>query len=76
MADNIQVTQGTGTTMATDDIAGVQYPRVKVSWDVARATLQGKWVCQKPKNEVMNGVIGYTFEPYNSAWFPQSDING
>lgn len=32
MADNIQVTQGAGTTMATDDIAGVQYPRVKVSW--------------------------------------------
>jgi hypothetical protein len=34
MADNIQVTQGTGTTMATDDISGVQYPRVKVSWGV------------------------------------------
>ncbi len=31
MADNIQVTQGTGTTMATDDVAGVQYPRVKIS---------------------------------------------
>jgi len=34
MADNIQVTQGTGTVMATDDISGVQYPRVKVSWGV------------------------------------------
>ena len=34
MADNIQVTQGTGTTMATDDISGVQYPRVKISWGV------------------------------------------
>jgi len=34
MADNIQVTQGTGTTMATDDIGSVQYPRVKVSWGV------------------------------------------
>jgi len=31
MADNITVTQGTGTTMATDDVSGVQYPRVKVS---------------------------------------------
>jgi len=31
MADNIQVSQGAGTTMATDDVAGVQYPRVKVS---------------------------------------------
>jgi len=31
MADNISVTQGSGTTMATDDVSGVQYPRVKVS---------------------------------------------
>lgn len=31
MADNIQVSQGTGTTMATDDVSGVQYPRVKIS---------------------------------------------
>lgn len=42
------------------------------AWDVARATLQGKWVCQKPKDEFMNGVIGYTVEPYNSAWFPEA----
>jgi len=32
VADNIQVTQGVGTIMATDDISGVQYPRVKLSW--------------------------------------------
>lgn len=31
MADNITVTQGTGTTMATDDVSGVQYPRIKIS---------------------------------------------
>lgn len=30
MADNIQVTQGSGTVMATDDIGGVQFPRVKL----------------------------------------------
>jgi hypothetical protein len=30
MADNIQVTQGYGTTMATDDIGGVHYPRSKL----------------------------------------------
>jgi hypothetical protein len=34
MADNIQVSQGSGTTMATDDVAGVQYPRVKLSHGV------------------------------------------
>lgn len=32
MADNITVTQGTGTTLASDDISGVQYPRVKMAW--------------------------------------------
>lgn len=31
MADNINVTQGTGTIIATDDVAGVQYQRVKLS---------------------------------------------
>lgn len=31
MVDNVAITAGTGTTMATDDIGGVQYPRVKIS---------------------------------------------
>lgn len=31
MADNILVSQGVGTTIATDDIGGVQYQRVKLS---------------------------------------------
>lgn len=39
MADNIQVTQGNGITMATDDISGVQYPRVKISWGVDGAAV-------------------------------------
>jgi len=30
MADNVQVTQGSGTTMATDEISGVHYPRFKL----------------------------------------------
>lgn len=32
MADNIAATPGTGVTLASDDIAGVHYPRVKLSW--------------------------------------------
>lgn len=32
MADNILVTSSGSTTMATDDISSVHYPRVKVSW--------------------------------------------
>jgi len=31
MADNVAITAGTGTTLASDDIAGVQYPRAKLS---------------------------------------------
>lgn len=31
MSDNILVTQGSGTTMATDDISSVHYPRVKLA---------------------------------------------
>lgn len=31
-ADNITVTQGSGTTMATDDVGGAHYQRVKAVW--------------------------------------------
>lgn len=30
MADDVQITQGSGTTVATDDVAGVHYQRVKL----------------------------------------------
>ncbi len=32
MADNVAVTAGTGTTIATDDVGGAQHQRVKVTW--------------------------------------------
>lgn len=32
MADNIQITAGSGTSIASDDIGGVQFQRVKVTW--------------------------------------------
>jgi hypothetical protein len=32
MADNVAITAGSGTTIATDDIAGVQVQRVKATW--------------------------------------------
>ncbi len=31
MADNVAITAGTGTSVATDDVAGVHYQRVKIS---------------------------------------------
>lgn len=32
MADNLQVTQGSGTTIAADDIGGVLFQRIKNTW--------------------------------------------
>lgn len=32
MADNVPITAGTGTDIATDDVGGVQYQRVKATW--------------------------------------------
>lgn len=32
MADNVAITAGSGTNVATDDIGGVQYQRVKNTW--------------------------------------------
>lgn len=34
MADNVAITAGSGTNIATDDIGGVQYQRVKATWGV------------------------------------------
>ena len=35
MADNVSITQGSGTNVATNDIGGVQYPRMKITWGAA-----------------------------------------
>jgi hypothetical protein len=32
MVDNIAITPGTGATVATDDVGGIQYQRVKLTW--------------------------------------------
>lgn len=32
MVDNVAITAGSGTSIATDDVGGVQYQRVKVTW--------------------------------------------
>jgi hypothetical protein len=32
MADNVAITAGTGTSVATDDIGGNHYQRIKVTW--------------------------------------------
>ena len=32
MADNVAATPGSGVTLAADDVAGVLFPRAKVTW--------------------------------------------
>lgn len=34
MADGVAITAGAGTTIATDDIAGIHFQRVKATWGV------------------------------------------
>ena len=46
------------------------------AWAVAQQTVQGKWVFPKPDDALMTGVIGYTVEPYDPAWFPEVESNG
>lgn len=41
------------------------------AWAVARETLQGQFVFAKPDDALLNGVTGYTVEPYNPAWFSE-----
>jgi hypothetical protein len=40
------------------------------AWAVAQETVQGTWVFAKPDDALMDGVVGYTVEPYDSNWFP------
>lgn len=39
MADNFQFSLGSGATGASNDIAGVHYPRVKLTWGLAGSSL-------------------------------------
>jgi hypothetical protein len=44
------------------------------AWTEAQKTVQGKWVFAKPADALMDGVLDYTVEPYDPAWFPSEDI--
>jgi hypothetical protein len=44
------------------------------AWAEARETLQGTWVFQNPDDALLNGVTGYTVEPYDPGWFEMQQI--
>lgn len=44
------------------------------AWAAARQTNVGTWVFAKPADALLDGVTGYTVEPYNPAWFQQNAL--
>jgi hypothetical protein len=45
------------------------------AWAVAQDTVQGKWVFAKPDDALLDGVVDYTVEPYDPAWFPTTEVS-
>lgn len=45
------------------------------AWAVAQKTAGGSWVFQKPDDSLMDGVAGYTVEPFDPAWFPDLEVS-
>jgi hypothetical protein len=39
------------------------------AWAIPQVTGQGKWVFQKPSDDILDGVTGYVVEPFNPEWF-------
>jgi hypothetical protein len=46
------------------------------AWAEIAQTVQGKWVFPKPDDAMLDGVTGYTVEPYDPGWFPKVELNG
>jgi hypothetical protein len=59
MADNIQITQGSGTTIATDDVAGAHYQRFKldVGTDGAASPVTGQVPISIGANKIASGAV-------------------
>jgi hypothetical protein len=45
------------------------------AWATAQKTTQNKWVFAKPEDALLNGVTGYTVEPYDPDWFPKQEMS-
>ncbi len=73
MADNIAVTPGTGATVAADDIVGVLYQRVKVTWGVDGVATDATATTPLPIDLVSWG--GTATAPLNSDPVPISSAD-
>ena len=59
MADNVAITAGSGTSIATDDIGGVQYQRVKVAIGADGAAIPGLFAAGEVAGFGGGGYHGY-----------------
>lgn len=66
MADNYAVTQGSGTTMASDDVAGVHYPIVKMAHGAADSATMVSSASPLPITESASQVDDAAFTPASS----------
>ena len=58
MADNLQVTEGSGITVASDDVGGVQYQRVKVErGQDGKATSDPKYASISASSSGDNAIV-------------------
>lgn len=76
MADNIAITAGAGTTVASDDIGGVHYQRVKMVWGVdgtasdANATTPLPVSLTMPATQIHKAVNVTTTQTGTDVWTP------
>lgn len=45
------------------------------AWAMAQKTAKNTWVFAKPDNALLDGVAGYTVEPYDPNWFPVKEMS-
>jgi hypothetical protein len=66
MADNVAITAGAGTTIATDDVGGVQHQRVKLTMG-ADGVSEGDVSSSNPLPVIGNGELVETLEAIRFA---------
>ena len=67
MADNVAITAGSGTNVATDDLSGVHYQRVKVSWGADGVANDANATTPLPTTEVPTATTPTTTSVSSSA---------
>lgn len=57
MADNVAITSGSGTSVATDDVGGVHYQRVKTTWGADGTATDVSTTNPLPTSDATHGAL-------------------